>query len=213
LRLFSESDGVFDVFIKLVTVIGIAFGAWAYFHTVHPVFEKELELQVAQQEKQALEKEIKEAQHSLSNAILKRENVERSLTSLSEKEKNLQGQIVTKEAQLLELSANLEMAETSAVTNKIQYYSDKILSGYLIHISSLKQAEFDVITYSDKLLKTHSPDQSNPYDVEAYRFFQKHVEEHRGQTITGDKIVEFSVSLLFDYKIEYLKKQNAKFNQ
>jgi capsule polysaccharide export protein KpsE/RkpR len=33
-----------DVVYKLLTIAGITFGAWAYFHTVHPVFTKEREL-------------------------------------------------------------------------------------------------------------------------------------------------------------------------
>jgi hypothetical protein len=72
-------------------------------------------------------------------------------------------------------------------------------------VTANKSDSFDVLEYSRKILATHAPDAEDEYGKQAYEYFKNYVQKHDGEEIKGDRVVEFSVSLFFIYKIEVLK--------
>ena len=73
-----------------------------------------------------------------------------------------------------------------------------------------KGAEFDVLAHSRKILATHSPETADEYSQKAYVYFKRYVESYDGEPLKGDRVIEFAVSLFFDYKIEMLKKRASQ---
>lgn len=207
MKIFKSEDGLLDIGSKLITSAGIIFGAWAYFHTIHPVFEKEIELQDLRVEAQHLSLETEKLNASLSDLRQDRKALEANLESLWEEQGVLKEQIVAKEQALGEIIANLKTASDTAVLNKLQYYSDKITSAYLLAVASGKGGSFDVLSHSKVLLKTHVPDSKDEFARRAYDYFAMYVQKHNNDEIKGDQVIEFAVSLFFNYKIDLLKQQ------
>ncbi|MFM5858848.1 hypothetical protein ACET53_06075 [Aeromonas veronii] len=54
MKLYKQDDGFLEHMVKISTILSLGFGVWAYFSTIHPVFEKEKELQQAKIENQSL---------------------------------------------------------------------------------------------------------------------------------------------------------------
>jgi hypothetical protein len=210
MKFFSESDGVLDIIAKLVTSVGVIFGAWAYFNTIHPVFEKEIELQNLRLESQNLSATVRELNNSVKSLGQDKATLEINIASLNEHQGRLKSEIGESEKQLKSAIASLRNASDSAVLNKLQYYSDKLTSAYLLAVTANKRDEFDVLEYSKKILATHAPDADDEYGKQAYEYFKSYVEFHGGRELKGDRVVEFAVSLFFNYKIDLLKKRASE---
>lgn len=130
-------------------------------------------------------------------------NIER----LHNEKETLINDIENKEKQLKEIIASFKNASNAAVLNKLQYYSDKIVSAYILAISTNKGRSFSALAYSHDILNTHIPDQDDEYGKQAYEYFKKYVQAHEGKEIKGDEVVEFSISLFFNYKIDLIKQR------
>lgn len=209
MKIFKSEDGLFDIVSKFITCAGIAFGAWAYFHTIHPVFEKEIELQTLRVEAQYLVSETDKLNSSLNELKQNRKNLEANLESLATEQAALREGIVAKEQALKEVVTSLKTASDAAVLNKLQYYSDKIMSAYLLAVASGKKSSFDVLLYSRQLLKTHTPDSKDEFDMRAYEYFEMYVQKHHNDEINSDQAIEFAISLFFNYKIDLLKQHTT----
>jgi type I site-specific restriction endonuclease len=92
---FKKDDGFIDIIVKLLTILGVVFGVWAYFNTVHPMFMKEKQLM----------------------------NFKTQLQKLKKEEIHLQEDIKRKEEKLKELENNI--IEKQALIAAIQKYSDR----------------------------------------------------------------------------------------
>lgn len=216
MKFFNEEDGLIDKINKcfaiagvFLTAAGVGFGVWAYFHTIHPVFEKELELQNLRNDKGLLTNEIQTLQENITTIKSAKVAVEKEIDSLSNEKISLHKQIVGlkkevigKEISLSQLEKSLKQASESAVLHKLQYYSDKILSGYLLSFSSGKNYDFDVVEYTKNILHTHDKKFETIYEKQAYEYVTDYVKKHEGENVSVDKIPEFAISLQFDYKIQ-----------
>lgn len=210
MRYFKEDDGLFDKVSKLVTIFGVMFGAWAYFHTIHPVFEKELELGKLKGEASQLRVEKEELRDEIAHIQSVKASLEKNVRTLEQQELALKNELFSKERILREVVANLKDAADTAVLNKLQYYSDKIISAYLLAVMSGKESSFDPVVYSRTLLESHSDEKGNSFDKQAYEYFSTYVKQHEGKSVKGDKVVEFAVTLFFDYKIGLLKAKSTQ---
>ena len=212
LRITNKNDSLIDIIHKICTVIGVLFGIWAYFHTIHPVFEKELELQKLRGEKEKLIKSIKEVTYSL-NKVKKEKNIlAKNLQQLRFEKQQIINQISTlkadldaKENELGKLNRQLQFASKAAILNRLYYFSDKLINAYLLHITTHKSEEFDVIEVAKKILHTHKKDSENIYEKQAYDFFYSYVNKHEDEKFFGDKIIEFAIMLPFEYKFQKIK--------
>ncbi|HFG1911445.1 TPA: hypothetical protein ACGF3T_003270 [Vibrio cholerae] len=201
-KLYKSDDGFLDHLVKITTILSLGFGVWAYFNTIHPVFEKEKELQQAKIDNQLLVS----TKHDLNSQLkdLKAQVLahEESITLLREQEAELNSMMVYKENELKTINSKLGEAKSVAVLNKLNYYMDKMINGYLLAISTGKKEQFDAVDYAKKLLTTHDSD-SDPYNQEAFVFFKNYVENFKDQKVQGDDVIEFSVRLPLQYRIKY----------
>ena len=62
---------------------------------------------------------------------------------------------MAREKELRKLNKELQSASEAAIFNKLYYFSDKILNAYLLHITTNKTEEFDVIKVAKEILNTH----------------------------------------------------------
>jgi hypothetical protein len=207
MKIFKDDDGLFDIASKLTTTAGVCFGIWAYFHTIHPVFEKEIELQNLRGESKTLSVQVESLSSTLATLKQDKSSLGSSVELLRSEKETLINDIEDKEKQLQEIIASFKSASDAAVLNKLQYYSDKLVSAYLLAISTNKGSAFNVIDYSHKILATHVPAQDDKYGQQAYEYFKKYVHAHEGKQIKGDEVVEFSISLFFNYKIDLIKQR------
>ncbi|MFC5708057.1 hypothetical protein [Aeromonas eucrenophila] len=170
MRLYKQDDGFLEHMVKISTIISLGFGVWAYFSTIHPVFEKEKELQQAKIDNQSLvstKNELKSQLKTLDSKILEHQ---KSIGSLNKQESKLIFLVEEKELKIV--NSKLGEARTVAVVNKLNYYMDKIINGYLLAITTGKQETFDAVEYAEKLLSTHGSDNNDPYNEEAYVFLK-----------------------------------------
>ncbi|RUR46548.1 hypothetical protein [Vreelandella populi] len=209
MKFFKKDDGVVEILAKLTTIAGVLFGAWAYYHTIHPVFEKEMELQNLRGEAQGLTTEIGELNTSLVTLQQEKMSLLNSVALFQGQLEEIRAEIGNKEIQLHEVTANFENAADAAVLNKLQYYSNKLHSAHLLAAATGNEDSFNVLSLSQELLATHVPDEEDKYAQIAYEYFGKYVDEHSREEIKWDEATEFAVSLFFDYKIDLLRRRLA----
>jgi len=92
LRFVKEDDSWLEVCHKTLTIAGVLFAGWAYFHTVHPVFTKEKELLEARGELQGLFRQRDTLEIELRS---QRARVEQSTTEIRAKQDQLQAMTAT----------------------------------------------------------------------------------------------------------------------
>ena len=209
MKIFKKEDGLLEITAKSTTIAGIAFGAWAYFHTIHPVFEKEMELQNLRGESQVLTSQIDELNASLVTLRQGKKFLSNNMASLQIQQEKLLEDVATKEIELREVTASLENASDAAALNKLQFYSNKLQSAHLLAVSTGKEDAFDVLSVSQELLDNHVPDKNDKHAQKAYEYFEKYVQDHSGEEIRGDKVTEYALSVFFDYKIDLLQQRIA----
>jgi len=211
-KIINKNDSFIDVIHKISTIIGVIFGIWAYFHSIHPVFEKELELQKLRGEKEKLIKSIKELEYILDKTKKEKVQVIKNLQELQiEKEKLinqisvLKKNLIVKEKELKKLNRELQSASEAAILNKLYYFSNKIINAYLLHIATNNTKEFDVIKIAKEILNTHKKEFKNIYEKQAYDYFFSYVKRHENEKFSGDKIIEFAIRLPLEYKIQKIQ--------
>ncbi|MBA2848376.1 hypothetical protein G4V39_03880 [Thermosulfuriphilus ammonigenes] len=124
----------------------------------------------------------------------------------------LKADLDAKENELGKLNRQLQFASKAAILNRLYYFSDKLINAYLLHITTHKSEEFDVIEVAKKILHTHKKDSENIYEKQAYVFYS-YVNKHEDEKFFGDKIIEFAIMLPFEYKFQKIKtyKKNNKY--
>lgn len=203
MKLYKQDDGFLEHMVKISTILSLGFGVWAYFSTIHPVFEKEKELQQAKIENQSLVSKKNELTDQIKNLNGKIIEHQKSIASLKVQESKLSLLIREKESELKTVKSKLGEARTIAVINKLNYYMDKIINGYLLSITTGKRNTFNAVEYAENLLKTHKQDDSDPYNEEAYIFLKRYVASYNGKKVSGDDSIAFAVTLPFLYKKEH----------
>lgn len=209
MKIYKKEDSLLEIIAKCTTIVGVAFGAWAYFHTIHPVFEKEMELQKLRGESQILTSQIDDLNTSLITLQQEKRSLLNSVASLQSQQKELLQEVSKQELELREATTNLENALDAAVLNKLQFYANKLQSAYLLAVVSGKEEAFDVLAVSNEILGNHVPDKVDEHAQKAYEYFKKYVGDHSGEEIKGDKVTEYALSIFFDYKIELLEQRIA----
>lgn len=209
MKIYKMEDGLLEITAKLMTIVGIVFGAWAYFHTIHPVFEKEMELQDLRGESQALTVQIEELNASLVALRRDKRTLSHNVVSLQIQQEKLLGDVATKESQLGEVMASLENASDAAVLNKLQFYSNKLHSAHLLAVVTGKGDAFNALSVSQEILDNHVPDKDDEHAQKAYKYFEKYVQDHSSEEIRGDKVTEYALSVFFNYQVDLLKQRIA----
>lgn len=203
MNFFKQDDGILDVITKTITVISFIFGVWIYFHTIHPVFQKESELQDLKKEKVNIQSDNerlgKETAKIKSDLYIQTEKIK----ALNEMAGNLSLEIESKNSELVSINEKLETAHDEAVLSKLNLIMDKITSAYLISIAQGKNKEFNVIKYSHDLIEIHERARElNSYDKEAYSYFVKYLDKNKNRKfITDEEIISYAIMIPYDYKI------------
>ena len=130
MNFFKRDDGILDVITKAITVVSFIFGIWIYFHTIHPVFQKESELQDLRKEKVNIqtdnERLSKETAKIKNDLHIQTEKIK----DLNERAGNLSLEIESKNSELASINEKLEIAHNEAVLSKLNLIMDKILLLY-----------------------------------------------------------------------------------
>ncbi|EGQ8234465.1 hypothetical protein C4G66_RS24305 [Vibrio parahaemolyticus] len=199
MKWFKEDDGVVENALKIATALSLAFGVWAYFNTIHPVFEKEKELQQAKIENENLSKIRLSLSEQIETLGVQIKEYDSSIIKLQGQEANLKAVIAQNETKLASVTYKLGNAEKLAVLHKLNYFMDKMIHSYVLAITTGKKDSFDAVENAKMLLKTHSETQ-DPYSREAYEFFKNYVEKYDGKKVQGDDCIGFAVILPSLYK-------------
>lgn len=210
MKIFKEDESLLEIASKIFTILGIVFGGWAYFHTIHPIFQKEMELQRLSGESQALTEQILEKDADLNSLNQNKVSLETIVASLSAQQAELEREVAEKESQLREIVASFQSASDAAVMNKLQLYSEKITSSYLLAIRSGRSESFDVLGFSKELLISQVADREDEHSRQAYDYFRRYIESHGEVRIDNENVVKFALTPYFDYKIGLLE-QSAIF--
>ncbi|EMN4678088.1 hypothetical protein RFJ04_003353 [Klebsiella variicola] len=203
MNFFKRDDGILDVITKAITVVSFIFGIWIYFHTIHPVFQKESELQDLRKEKVNIqtdnERLSKETAKIKNDLHIQTEKIK----DLNERAGNLSLEIESKNSELASINEKLEIAHNEAVLSKLNLIMDKIISAYLISIVQGKNKEFNVIEYSHGLIEIHDRARElNIYDKEAYSYFVKYLDENKSRKfITDEEIFSYAIMIPYGYKM------------
>ncbi|MFK4074183.1 hypothetical protein ACI2KX_10830 [Ectopseudomonas khazarica] len=207
MKLFKDEDGCLEVLAKSATILGVLFGVWAYFNTIHPVFEKEMELQGLRGESQVLASNLNELKASVAALRQDKSALLNSVGLLKGRQKDLLEEIDEKERDLRNMTASFENASDAAVLNKLQFYSNKLTSAHHLAVVAGKGETFDVFAVSKEILADNIPDKADEHARKAYSYFERYVQDRSGEEIKGSRVTEFAVSLFFDYKIGILERR------
>ncbi len=100
---FKKDDGYIDLAVKVMTIAAVIFAVYQYYHTIHPVWEKQ----------SALEKATKELNEIKTNLSIQKSNLIKANTDL----KNKQNQIDKLTIEYEELSKKAEAKEIKLKTD------------------------------------------------------------------------------------------------
>jgi len=202
MRLFKDDDSVVDCLAKVITILGFAFGVFVYFNTIHPVFEKESELQSLRGERIKLQVENERANNN--NERLKRESFKYQADNRAIKVKyqELNASVEEKEQLLKDINEKLKNAKNDAVLTNLDTIGGKIIDAYKISILSGSRAKFNALDFSDDMVKQfEQKNKPNDSEKDAYKYFSKYIESNRGKDISSQsEIIRYALLLSYTYK-------------
>ena len=88
--------------------------------------------------------------------------------------------------------------------NKLQLYSEKITSAYLLAIRSGKSESFDVLSFSKELLISQVAGRDDEHSRQAYDYFRDYIESHGEVRVDNESVVEFALTPYLNYKFGLL---------
>ena len=159
MQFWTKDDGFIGGLYKVVAISALIFGVWAYFNTVHPVFEKESELLTSKLEL----KQLKEKGLNLSKEVSQRESelseLKQKLLLEREQLEHVQrfAERKAEESQILEekigfLNHSLANTRKESVRTIISGVLDDIsreyLEKYIAEKYHGKKSNFDLKTYT-----------------------------------------------------------------
>ena len=205
MKLFKTDDALFDIASKIITMLAtvgtLAFGVYAYFNTIHPVFEKEKELQGLRSEKLTLESE--NGRLSNENISLQDKSAEsiKRLNMLNENLSKTNDALVEKQNLLDKTNRELVLAQKQTVLGKLTTLREKLLNTALYEMATRRNTEFDVIVYSKTLFPNNSS-KISASDRKAFQYFQTYIDSHNKENIVKlDDVIKFAVMLPASYTI------------
>lgn len=206
MKFFNPDDSIVDVVSKITTILftifTFIFGWYAYHHTIHPIFEKEKELQRMTQERSFLSK---------SNADLKEQNalyIQQNKTSayeasrLEQSAKEFSSEVNSKQQELTLANHKLEGMHKKLVLSELRIISGKLIQEYTISLAEKKHTEFDIIEKSYLLINNASNNNRiNKYEKEAYSYFKDYTEINKNNALNtmNDKL-HFALFLAETYQ-------------
>lgn len=167
-----------DFISKLATALGVAFGAYAYFHTIHPIFEKEIELRNANKNLNELKHEINITKNNLSNLENEKKSYEKTILTLDSIKNNLEINLSKSQEDLLKTQESLEVSSHAASLNIIKNFSQEIFHKYLLSVTSGKDESFDALDFSRKLLDERFKDKKEEYEHIAYIYLKSQIDKN-----------------------------------
>ncbi len=223
MRCFSKDESIFGVVTKIITVVGILFGIWAYFHSIRPVFQKEkeyLELQAKNSQllfdRRTIENEISVAKKELSGLLNEQKQLKTEKLALSglvseanEVLKSYRDQIEVQKKTILEkeervnkLLGENDKAGYFAVQYKLESMTNRLVDKYLMSIQS-GGTQFNPRNEALEIVNFENNKSSvSTFERQAIEFFEKYVSTKLSNDMPKDKIVEGIVGIPFEYQIE-----------
>lgn len=156
MQISKAEDAFMDRLIKTITMfvaIGtMGFGIYAYYNTIHPVFEKEKELQSLRTEKLTLRSE-----NNLliaNNASLKTDfaTSKKDLSALNERLAKTNIIINEKQTILNKMDRDLAQAKKHTVLSKLKLFREKLINTAIYEMTTRRNIQFNIISYSKILL-------------------------------------------------------------
>ena len=130
----KHDDGCLDIAVKLLSIIGILFGAYAYFHTVHPIFTKEQQLlntkvalQKLQKEGIRLEGDIKQKEERLAELENDLEEKKARMVALQQYSERKSEEAATLQRKVSKLESALDQTRILTVRAIVMRHMDKIV--------------------------------------------------------------------------------------
>ena len=215
MKLFKPDDSILDVTTRLVTIAGFIFAVYVYFDKIHPVFEKERELQTANSENLELELQ----KESLHTDIQK---LEAHLTTLQEEKAALRAEIAGAEANLESVRSELldtrevlearnehinslleenENAGHVAIKTHLERMSEKITAQYLQSVRNPGDVAFSLEDTVSEILTDEKNDISNTFHQQAVDYMESYSKRNLPKATGKNAVIRFAVSLPFDYEI------------
>lgn len=205
-KLFKADDAFFDKVSKITSIFAttgtLAFGIYAYFNTIHPVFEKEKELQNLRAEKLSLESE--KSKLNTDNLLLQNKFLASSnhLNELNENLSKINKTLIEKQNLLDNLNRELVLAKKQTILGKLATIREKLLSTTIYQISIKGNTKFDIITYSNSLLPNDNTKKFSSSDKKAYEYFENYIQSHKNEKFEQiDDIIKYAVMLPVSYEI------------
>lgn len=206
MKFFKPEDAFMDRASKTITMLAtvgtLGFGVYAYYNTIHPVFEKEKELQSLRSEKLTLNAENE--QLSADNIALKAEfkASKDHLSLLNEKLSTTNTVIEEKQKLLDKMNKDLTHAKKQTILSKLDIIREKLLNKSIYELSVKRNNNFNVIDYSRTLLPKDTNKISSS-EKEAFDFFNEYIDEHNGKNIKSiDDIIKYAILLPYAFKVK-----------
>ena len=214
-QVFKKDESLFDIGVKLATMISICFAVWAYFHTVHPRFEKENELSALKAELDVYTSEKEKILANIDSIKIEAASAKKQVDSLKFEKEKLQIEIQRNEKLLAEHKASVEekdrhinslLAEKKdaghiAIYTKLEKIATQINSKYLSSIP-YDSNKFDLLSICNEIYENEAGDIDNVFEEKALSFFRAYIDSKASEAKTGDDIIHFAVYLPFEYKLE-----------
>ena len=208
MKFFNPDDSIVDVVSKittsLFTIFTFIFGWYAYHHTIHPIFEKEKELQRMTQERRFLSKENSDLKEQNALYMDQNKKYASELPRLKNSFNNLSLEIGRKQQELSSINQKLEKTHKYVILSNLNIITGKLIEKYTLSIIANSSRDFDMIENSYKLMNEASLNNNlNVYEREAYTYFREYVTKNKGEILKSQKDkLHFALYLAFSYQKE-----------
>lgn len=206
MKIFKAEDALMDRASKTITMLvaigTLGFGIYAYYNTIHPVFEKEKELQSLRAAKLTLKSENDIL--TANNTSLKTEfaTSKKDLSALNDKLSKTNFIITEKQIILDKMNRDLARAKKYTVLSKLELIREKLINTAIYEMITKRNIEFDIISYSKTLLPNDT-DKISASEQQAYSIFKEYINSHNGKQIEKtDDIIKYAIMLPYLYRIK-----------
>lgn len=210
MKFFKPDDSIIDVVSKittsLFTIFTFIFGWYAYNHTIHPVFEKEKELQRMTQERMTLSKN--NADLLEKNALYIQQNQKYSSESsrLKNNINKLSLEFGRKQQELDSINQKLEKTHKYVILSNLNIITGKLIEKYTLSIVANSSKEFDMVENAYTLMNEANLNSNlNQYEKEAYEYFKEYITKNKGDILKSqEEKLRFALYLAYSYQKENL---------
>ncbi len=228
MRILKEDDSIFEILFKIVTIGSLAFGIWAYFHSVKPVFDKEKEFLNSRYENRRLREEnegyiknlsklelqISEQQQVVQELGIERSALEQDILKSKKKLNDLRDALVKYKDMLKEkedfinsLLSEENDAGWTAIEANVKRFRDRMFSEYIAAIQSGQKEKFDLQSVASDIIRQEGYVSGNSYHAKALDLFKKYYEKHLNEKVPESKA--HSIIFQLDQEFNSMKYQEA----